>query len=84
MLAPSMQFQTQLKRARITYAMLMASTTCVIMSAITVSILTPTALFWQHWPTVLGIDLLVANPVAIILGPMIRRICHRLYPQISQ
>ncbi len=78
-----MQFQTQLRRARITYAMLMASTTCVIMSAITVSILTP-EVFWQRWPTVLGIDLVVANPIAILLGPFIRRICTKLYPQIAK
>ena len=79
-----MQFQTQLRRARITYAILMASTTCVIMSAVTTAILTPGAEFWHRWPTVLGIDLIIANPVAIILGPFIRRLCVRLYPDLKR
>lgn len=79
-----MQFATQLRRARITYAVIMASTTCVIMSAVTTAILTPRNLFWSHWPHVLVIDLIVANPIAILLGPLIRRLCHRLYPDIKK
>jgi Protein of unknown function (DUF2798) len=76
-----MQFATQLRRARLTFAVLMASTTCIIMSAVTTHLLTP-EIFWQRWPHVLLIDLLVANPTAILLSPLIRRLCHRLYPDL--
>ena len=78
-----MQFQTNLSYARITYAVIMASTTCVVMSAMTTIILTPES-FWQHWPKVLLIDLIVANPVAILLGPFVRRLCTKLYPNIAK
>lgn len=78
-----MQFATQLRHARITYAIVMASTTCVIMSAVTTHLLTPD-IFWQRWPHVLVIDLVVANPVAILLGPLIRCLCHFLYPGIKK
>ena len=30
------------------------------------------------------IDLIVANPLAILLGPPIRRFCHWLYPDIKK
>ena len=79
-----MMFQTQLRRARLTYAVVMASCTCVIMSAVSTSILAPAGEFWNHWPRVLGIDLCVAIPVAIILGPFVRRLCSHLYPDISK
>lgn len=78
-----MQFATQLRYVRITYAMLMASTTCVVMSVVTTLILTPDD-FWHHWPRVLGIDLIVANPVAVILAPLMRRLCYKLYPGIAK
>lgn len=78
-----MQFATKLKYVRITYAMLMASVTCVVMSAVTTMILAPDH-FWSHWPKVLIIDLIVANPVAILLAPMIRKLCYRLFPEISK
>lgn len=78
-----MQFATHLQRARIIYAIIMASTSCVIMSAVTTHLLTP-EIFWQRWPHVLLIDLLVANPVAILLGPPIRRFCHFIYPDIKK
>lgn len=78
-----MQFATQLRYVRITYAMLMASATCVVMSAVTTALLTPQD-FWHHWPRVLGIDLLVANPVAVLLAPFIRRLCYKLYPNLNK
>lgn len=79
-----MQFATQLRRARITYAIIMASCTCVIMSAVSTSVLRPLSEFWTQWPHVLGIDLLVAIPVAIAIGPPIRNLCHRIYPDIKK
>lgn len=79
-----MIFTTQLRRARITYAVVMATCTCIIMSAVSTSILTPLSEFWNHWPHVLGIDLLVAIPVAITLGPVVRKLCGRLYPDIAK
>ena len=78
-----MQFATQLRYARITYAVIMATVTCVIMSAITTTILAP-QYFWSHWPRVLGIDLIVAIPIAIMLGPIVRRICYVLYPGLKK
>lgn len=78
-----MQFATPITRARITYAIIMASTTCVIMSAITTTILSPQH-FWHHWPRVLGIDLIIANPIAVLLGPVVRRLCFWLYPSIKK
>jgi hypothetical protein len=79
-----MFFSTQLKRARITYAILVASCTCVIMSAVSTSVLRPIEAFWEFWPHVLAIDLVVAIPVAIILGPVIRRICGLIYPDLPK
>jgi hypothetical protein len=79
-----MQFATQLKRARITYAVIMASVTCIIMSAVSTSILVPAHEFWRHWPPVLLIDLCVAIPVAIALGPIVRRLCSFIYPDLSK
>jgi len=73
---------TPIRRARLTYAILMATGTCVIMSAVSTSILAPEGEFLTHWPHVFFIDLCVANPVAILLGPIIRRVCTRLYPGI--
>ena len=55
---------TQVKRARLTYAIVMASCTCVIMSAVSTSILRPIDAFWDNWPHVLFIDLCVAIPGA--------------------
>ncbi len=75
-----MMFATHVQRARLTYAVVMASATCCIMSAVTTSILAPAGTFWQHWPRVLGIDLIIAIPTAIILGPFVRRLCSWLYP----
>jgi uncharacterized membrane protein len=77
-------FSTQLRRARLTYAIVMATCTCFIMSAVSTGVLAPTSEFWQHWPHVLLIDLCVAIPVAIALGPFVRRLCSRLYPDISK
>ena len=79
-----MQFQTQLRRARITYAILMASCTCTVMSAVSTYLLAPDGQFWHEWPHVLMIDMAIANPVAIILGPFIRRLCLRLYPNLKR
>jgi hypothetical protein len=79
-----MQFITQLRRARITYAVLMASCTCVIMSAVSTSVLRPIEAFWEFWPHVLAIDLMVAIPVAIALGPIIRRVCQKIYPDLPK
>lgn len=73
---------TPLTRARITYAILMACCTCVIMSAVSTSVLRPLYAFWEYWPKVLMIDLLVAIPVAILLGPVIRRICKKIFPNL--
>ena len=79
-----MFFSTQLKRARITYAVLMASCTCVVMSAVSTSVLRPISEFWNAWPHVLMIDLVVAIPVAIMLGPIIRRVCGKIYPDLPK
>lgn len=79
-----MMFSTQFRRARVTYAILMASCTCFIMSAVSTSILRDLDQFWEYWPHVLAIDLVVAIPVAIMLGPIIRRICGRIYPEIPK
>jgi hypothetical protein len=79
-----MQFQTQLKRARMTYAILMASCTCVVMSAVSTSVLRPIEQFWEFWPHLLAIDLVVAIPVAIMLGPIIRRVCQRIFPDLPR
>ena len=79
-----MMFQTQLKRARLTYAILMSGTTCVIMSAVSTEILSPNGTFWRHWPTVLGIDLCIAIPVAILLAPYVRKLCGYLYPDVEK
>ena len=78
----AMQFQSQLKRARITYAILMASCTCVVMSAVSTSVLRPIEQFWELWPHLLAIDLVVAIPVAVMLGPIIRRVCQRIFPDL--
>jgi len=77
-----MFFTTQLKRARITYAVLMASCTCVIMSIVSTSVLRPLSEFWDSWPHLLVIDLMVAIPVAIMLGPVIRRVCALIFPDL--
>lgn len=79
-----MHFQTQLRRARLTYAVLMASCTCVVMSAVSTSVLRPIEMFWEYWPRLLLIDLCVAIPVAMLLGPIIRRICSKIYPNLPQ
>ena len=79
-----MQFQTQLRRARVTYAVLMACSTCIVMSAVSTGILTPMNDFWDHWPHVLGIDLTIAIPLTVMLGPVVRRVCGRLYPDIAR
>lgn len=79
-----MMFKTQLRRARLTYAIIMASCTCVIMSAVSTDILAPDGEFWSHWPRVLLIDLCVAIPVAIALGPIVRQLCSRIYPDIAK
>ena len=70
-----MQFETQLRRARITYAVLMATFMCIVMSIVSTTVLRPSADFWASWPKLLLIDLCVAIPVAILLGPLVRRIC---------
>ena len=75
---------TQVKRARLTYAIVMASCTCVIMSAVSTSILRPIDAFWDNWPHVLFIDLCVAIPVAILLGPVVRKLCSKLYPDVAK
>jgi hypothetical protein len=75
---------TPLRRARLTYAIVMASCTCVIMSAVSTSILAPDGEFLSHWPRVFFIDLCVAIPVAIALGPLVRRLCAKLYPDIGK
>jgi len=77
-----MMFKTQLKRARVTYAVLMASCTCVIMSMVSTSVLRPIEDFWQYWPHLLMIDLVVAIPVAIMLGPVIRYVCSKIFPDL--
>ncbi|MBN8543251.1 MAG: DUF2798 domain-containing protein [Alphaproteobacteria bacterium] len=79
-----MFFTTPLKRARITYAALMASCTCVVMSAVSTSVLRPIDQFWDYWPHLLAIDIVVAVPVAIMLGPIIRRICGYIYPDLPK
>ena len=75
---------TPIKRARLTYAIVMASCTCVIMSAVSTSILRPIDAFWENWPHVLFIDLCVAIPVAILLGPVVRKLCSKLYPGVAK
>lgn len=60
-------------QVRLVYAVIMAICMCVIMSAVTTSLLTEPGTFWDHWPTVLELDLLVAIPAAIALGPLVRR-----------
>ena len=79
-----MQFQTQLRRARVTYAVLMACSTCFVMSAVSTGILTSAHEFLQRWPHVLGIDLVIAIPLTVLLGPVIRTVCGRLYPDIAK
>lgn len=79
-----MMFESQIRRARLTYAIVMASCTCVIMSAVSTSILAPEGEFLSHWPRVLGIDLCVAIPVAILLGPLVRKLCKKLYPDVAK
>ena len=61
-------------QAKLIYAVVMAVCMCVIMSAVTTSILTEAGEFWLRWPKVLGLDLMVAIPVAVALGPIIRRL----------
>ena len=75
---------TPIRRARLTYAIVMATGTCVIMSAVSTSILAPEHEFLTHWPRVFFIDLCVAIPVAIILGPFVRKLCRKLYPDIAK
>ncbi len=75
---------TQVRRARLTYAIVMATCTCVIMSAVSTSILAPEGEFLSRWPHVLFIDLCVAIPVAILLGPVVRRLCSKLYPDVAK
>jgi Protein of unknown function (DUF2798) len=75
---------TTIRRARLTYAIVMASCTCVIMSGVSTSILAPDGEFLTRWPHVFFIDLCVAIPVAIILGPFVRRLCAKLYPDIGK
>lgn len=79
-----MMFLTPLRRARVTYAILMASCTCLIMSAVSTTVLRPIYAFWEYWPKVLMVDLVIAIPVAILLGPVIRRICTRIFPNLPR
>ena len=65
--------KVSISQARLIYAVTMAASMCVIMSAVTTSILSEPGTFWDHWPPVLGMDLMVAFPVAIALGPIVRR-----------
>ncbi len=73
-----------IKRARLTYAIVMSICMCVVMSAVSTSVLRPIEAFWQSWPHVLLIDLCVAIPVAIMLGPVVRKLCSRLYPGVAK
>lgn len=68
----------KLWQIRVIYAVLSASCMCVIMSAFTTSILRDQREFWDVWPHVLSLDLLVAIPSAIVLGPLIRALIRRL------
>lgn len=77
-----MIFKTNVRCARLTYAVIMSIGTCLVMSAVSTSVLSPPDEFWQHWPHVLGIDLMVAIPVAVALGPVVRRLCSYLYPDL--
>ncbi|MFZ4542150.1 MAG: DUF2798 domain-containing protein [Rickettsiales bacterium] len=74
---------TPIRRARLTYVVVMALSTCFIMSGVSTYVLAPNE-FSIRWPHVFLIDVLVAIPVAIVLGPFVRKLCHRLYPEISK
>ncbi|GEM_PF-4772325 len=67
-------------KPQLVYAIIMAISMCLIMSAVTTSILVERGHFWQQWPKVASLDLMVAIPAAIILGPLVRYIINRLYP----
>jgi hypothetical protein len=54
------------------------------MSAVSTSVLRPVEQFWEFWPHLLAIDLVVAIPVAILLGPIIRRVCQRIFPDLPR
>lgn len=79
-----MMFQRQLRRARIMYAVMMATFTCILMSAVSTYVLRGVGEFWNYWPHVLTIDLAIAIPVAIMLGPIVRRICNKVYPELPR
>lgn len=79
-----MMFTTQLRRARLTYAVLMSSLMCVIMSIVSITVLRPADDFWASWPRLLLIDLCIAVPIAVLLGPLVRRICSYIYPDIAK
>jgi hypothetical protein len=75
---------THATRARLTYAIIMATCTCIIMSAVSTGFLAPAGQFWGRWPRLLALNLCVAIPVTIILGPFVRLLCGRLYPDIAK
>lgn len=77
-----MMFYSQLRNARLTYAIIMAILMGFFMSAVATTILQPIENFWQHWPKVLMIDWLVAVPLAIVPGPVVRLICRKLYSDL--
>lgn len=69
-------------KPQLIYAVINASTMCLIMSSVTTLILADKGQFWQHWPKVASLDLMVAIPAAICLGPFVRYIVNRLYPNL--
>lgn len=75
---PAPYVKLNLLQIRLIYAVLSASCMCVIMSAFTTSILRDEKEFWHVWPHVLTLDLLVAIPSAIVLGPLIRKLLNWL------
>lgn len=79
-----MMFKSQLRRARLTYAVLMSSLMCFVMSIVSTTVLRPVDDFWASWPRLLFIDLCIAIPIAIALGPIVRRLCTRIYPDIAK
>jgi len=51
---------------------------------VSTTVLRPIYAFWEYWPKVLMVDLVIAIPVAILLGPVIRRICTRIFPNLPR
>ena len=66
-------------KPQLTYAIIMAVSMCVIMSAVSTYILIGKVGFMDHWTKVMLIDVCVTIPVAIILGPLVRYLINRLY-----